>query len=306
MTDRIKTQLAEPKPPIKPAKPVGLPSRGVDVPATVKDRDTSVEGLPTTKFRADFRVEEFQRVLLQHGKHVTWRKAMLCPCQSPETSQAKLACEQCDGGGYLYVDPLHVQCLMSQFDKRTSVYEKFGIYQQGAVQVTAAAKHRLGYRDSIEMLDAVIAFNELLTKGNRRGRRSTLPDDCDSARFRVVSVAKLLYRCERRRTLVPLEEGTHFRITREGWLRWTAAGDREVPTGGLLSIHYDFHPIYLVASWMHVTRDDVVGRKAIPARATALPVQAMAQLMWLTDVNALPSMDEPLARPSGFGPEVPL
>ena len=133
-----------------------------------------------------------------------------------------------------------------------------------------------------------------------------LPEDCDSARFRIVSVAKLLYRCAGQDELTPLEEGTHFDVTSEGWLRWRAAGDRVVPAGGLLSVHYDFHPIYLIASWLHVTRDDVVGRKAIPARATALPVQAMGQLMWLTDVNVLPSMDPYVPKPSGFGREVPL
>lgn len=295
-----------PKPMIKPAAPLNLGTRVVDVPRTVRDQDTQpAVATPVKKVRADFRIEEFIRVIAQHGKHVVWRKALLCPCQSPESSQAQLSCALCDGGGYLYVDPLHIQCLMTMFDKRTSIYERFGIYQQGAVQVTALPQHRLGYRDAIEMLDAVIPFNELLTKGNRRGRRAALPEDCDSARFRIVDVAGLYYRCPDEEKLIPLAEKTHYTVTSEGWLRWTAVGDRAVPAGGQLTIHYDFHPVYLVASWLHVTRDDISGRKTLLPKATSLPVQAMAQLMWLTDVNVLPSMDPYVPKPSGFGREVP-
>lgn len=296
----------KPKPLLRPPVPRDLGSRTVNVPPTVGSRDTTTAAeVPTKKLRVDLKPDEFTRVILQHGKHVLWRKAMLCPCKSEETEQARLGCAFCGGGGYLFVDPLHIQALMFMFDKRTSIYEKFGLYQQGSVQVTVQPKHRLGYRDSIEMLDAVIPMNELIKRGDRRGLRSKLPDDVDTCRFRIVSVAKMLYLCANSGKLIELRNGTDFKITSEGWIRWLAAGDRLVPKDGLLTVHYDFHPIYLVASWMHVTRDDLVGRKSEVPKATALPVQAMAQLMWLTDVNVTPSMDPFVPRPSGFGPEVP-
>ncbi len=300
-----KKKIKAPAPRVEPGT-TNSPRRRVEVPSTVGRQDTTAgDNVPLVKTRASFREEEFVRVIRQHGKFVIWRKALLCPCFNPETEQAVLACESCDGSGYLFVDPHAIQAVMLQFDKKTSIYERFGLYQQGTVQVTVEPKYRLGYRDSIELLDAVIPMNELLIRGDRRGRRSKLPAGVDSARFRIRDVSAALYRDDAGR-VVALQKGIHFDITDEGWIRWLTAAD-VVPEGGVFSLHYDFHPIFLVISWIHVTRDDVSGRKATSAepRVISLPVSAMAQLLFLTDVNAVPSMDPVAKLPSGFGPGGP-
>ena len=274
-----------------------------EVPPTVGVKYTTQgDELNVNKTRADFREEEFVRVIRQHGKYVVWRKALLCPCFNPETEQAALDCPDCNADGYIYVQPKRVQALMFQFDKKTTIYEKFGLYQEGSVNVTVEAKYRLGYRDSLELEDQIIPMNELLIKNNRRGRRNGLPTGVDSARFRIVDVAALLYR--KNDSIVSLEQGIHYSITKEGWIKWTSAGNRVIPDGGVFTIHYDFHPIYMVISWMHVTRDDVSGRKTEPAkdRVIAHPVQAMAKLDFLVNSNGLPSMALEVAEPSGFGP----
>ena len=79
------------------------------------------ESLPKDKVRADFRPEEFARAILQHGKRVTWRKAMLCPCINVDSDQASLDCTDCDGSGYFYVDPLPIQAHMASFEKETKL-----------------------------------------------------------------------------------------------------------------------------------------------------------------------------------------
>lgn len=292
------------KPKIKPAAPITRPGRQVEVPSTIKAQDTTQgDDLLVRKTRADFREEEFTRVIRQHGKYVVWRKALLCPCFNPETEQATVNCQLCNQDGYIYVQPTRIQALMFMFDKKTSIYEKFGLYQEGSVNVTVEAKYRLGFRDSLEMEDSIIPMNELLFKNNRRGRRSILPAGVDSARFRIRDVAAMLYQ-DKAGNVIALEESIHFTITDEGWIRWTPAGNRCIPEGGVFTIHYDFHPIFLVHSWMHVTRDDVSGRKTNPSedRVIAHPVQAMAKLDFLVNSNGLPSMELTTASPSGFGP----
>jgi hypothetical protein len=298
--------MATTKKKLKPPAPIGAknPTRSVEVPPTVGKTATSQgDDVAVRKTRADFRDREFTRVIRQHGKYVYWRKALLCPCGTTETDQAALDCEDCNGSGYVYVQPQCIQALMFQFDKKTSIFEKFGLFQSGTVSVTVEPQFRPGYRDSYEMRDDVIAMNELLKKDDRRGRRSKLPAGVDSARFRIVNAASLLYKCSGGE-LVTLEEGLHFSITDEGWLRWTDRGNKAIGTGTKFSLHYDYHPIFLIDSWMHVQRPDVSGRGA-PAgtpRAIALPVQAMAKLDFLLDINGVPSLD-PIAQPTGIGPK---
>lgn len=275
--------------------------RQVTVPATLGTYDTDEPHPPKDKTRSYFRDEEFVRVIDQHGKFVVWRKALLCPCHDETVNQAQVDCVNCGGSGFIYVDPIQVRALMLQFDKRTSIYERFGLWQEGAVQITTLPKYRLGYRDSIEMQDEVMPFTELLKKENRRGIRSALPDGVDSARFRIQNVAKL--GMLKAGSPVFLEQGYHFDVTKEGWIRWTSAGERTVPKDTTLSIHYDFHPVFLVLSWMHVTRSDVSAKKQKVDVVQALPIQAMAKLAFLIDVNTVPDTTPGVAVPGPSGAE---
>lgn len=292
---------------LKPPKPstASSPARRVEVPPTIGKRDTTAgDDVNVNKTRADFRADEFTRAIRQHGSFVWWRKALLCPCETAETDQALLDCEDCNGSGYVYVQPHSIQVWMAQFDKKTNIFEKFGLFQSGSAIATMEAKYRPGYRDSYEMRDDVMPMNELLKKGNRRGRRRKLPDGVDSARFRIVRVASMLYKCTGGE-LVTLDEGLHFTVTDEGWIRWTPTGARTVPDGGLVSIHYDYHPIFLVDSWMHIQRTDTSGRNTSKglSRIVAHPVQASVKLDFLVDVNGVPSLDPIVSEATGIGPK---
>lgn len=270
---------------IQPPSPVQKSDRIVSVPPTIGEHDYSGPGPAKQKTRADFRPEEFERVILQHGKYVTWRKAMLCPCENHETGQPKLDCEDCDGSGYVYVDPHNIQAHMVSFDKSTRIYEKFGMWLEGNVMVTVMPQYRLGFRDSIEMQDAIMSFNELLRKGNRRGKRSKLPDGHDSARYRIASVTRLAYHSPGDDSFVLLEPGYHFEVSDDGWIHWLSPGS-VVPDGATFSVLYDFHPVFQIVSHPHATRDDVRGTKVPDDTAYSLPIQAAARLDYLIDVNA--------------------
>jgi hypothetical protein len=270
---------------IQPPAPVDKSDRIVSVPPTVGEHDHSAPGPPRQKTRADFRPEEFERMILQHGKYVVWRKAMLCPCENRDTGQPLLDCADCDGSGYVYVDPHKIQAHMVSFDKNTRIYEKFGMWLAGNVMVTVMPQYRLGFRDSIEMQDAIMSFNELLKKGNRRGKRSKLPDNMDSARYRIDSVTRLAYHPGGDASFVLLEPGYHFEVSADGWIHWLSPGS-VVPDGSTFSVLYDFHPVFQVVSHPHATRDDVRGTKVAKDTAYSLPIQAAAQLDYLIDINA--------------------
>jgi hypothetical protein len=269
---------------LAPPAPVDHADRTVDVPLTIGAYDTSEDYPAKQKTRADFRPQEFERVIGQHGKYVTWRKALLCPCENRDTGQPQVDCEDCDGSGYVYVDKHRIRAHMVSFDKTTKIYEKFGMWLEGNVQITVLPQYRLGFRDSIEMEDALMSFNELLRKGNRRGRRSKLPDGYDSARYRITTVTRLAYHSGDSFAL--LESGYHFEVSEEGWIKWLAPGNSAVSDGQTYSVLYDFHPVFQIISHPHATRDDVRGTKVPKDTAYSLPIQAGARLDYLIDINA--------------------
>ena len=255
---------------IAPPAPRIESDRTVLVPPTIGSQDTNEAKPPIYKTRANFREEEFVRVLEQHGKYVMWRKAILCPCLNETTGQGVLTCAHCDGSGFVYTDPTRIRAHMASFDSKTGIYEKFGMWQEGGCMATVLPKYRLGYRDSLEMEDALMSYCELLKKGNRRGIRSKLPVGKDSARYRIVN----------------LEPKVHYQIDANGWIEWLSQGNKLVEDGTVLSALYDFHPVFLVISHPHATRDDVSGRKTVQNKVISLPIQAAMKLDFLVDVNA--------------------
>ncbi len=259
----------------------------VDIPPTAGDEDPLASehaALNVKKTRSDFRPEEFTRVIQQHGKRICWRKALICPCLNVTTGQVALDCSNCDGSGFIYVDPLNIRASMLMFDKSTRHFEKFGIWVNGEVSVTVEHDYRLGYRDSLEMIDDLMNFNELIKKGNRRGRRSALAANIDTARYRIQHLTKAVV-CDADKNIVPLEIGYHLDVNDNGQIEWTARGNSLVSTDQFVSIHYDFHPVFIVISHPHVMRSDVRGTKVPQETVTPLPLQAGAQLDFLSNDN---------------------
>jgi hypothetical protein len=278
--------------------------------------DGTISGpVSTRKARGQFRVVEFARAILQHGYFLSWTKAVICPCMNPETEQTLVNCPTCDGSGFYYTDPLTIRGLMANLDRNEKIFEKFGTWVEGGSMVTTEAQYRLGYRDRIEHLDAVMAHNELFQKGNRRGTRSRLPERCDSMRYRVSRMTKLFVSgagvdaacCAASmlpegvteiddHTIVTLEEGYHYTVTKDGWVQWTHKGDLFVSDGAWVSALYEYHPVYIVVSHPHATRMEVVETKSPTPKPIALPVQARVQLDVLADINSpVPSMTTPKA-----------
>lgn len=244
--------------------------------------------LPKNKTRANFRPEEFHRTLLQHGKRIVWRKAMLCPCLNPDSDQSDLGCTVCDGSGFFYVDPIEIQALMLGSDKTTRMYEKFGLWESGTVAVTVQPNYRLGYRDSLEMVDDLMNFNELLAKNDRHGLRSVLPDGHDAARYRIAQLTKMIAKVNDQ--IATLEPGVHYNINDSGHIVWTHAGNQLVSDGTVVSVHYDHHPVWVVTSHPHAQRSDIDAFKKQPEEVVGLPLQMSAQLDFLIDSSkALPS-----------------
>lgn len=282
------TDVFKPPPPLKTDKAPTPRPLAIAIPETAGSADPLAAANQTVALdqtRADFRSVEFIRTILQHGKRVRWRKAMICPCLTDSTGQADLSCTDCDGSGFVYVDPLDIQALMLAFEKGTRLYEKFGLWASGEVAVTTQAAYRLGYRDSLEMYDDVMNFNELIKKGDRAtGKRRLLPVGVEAARYRIVSVIKAVIRSGD--GLAVLENGYHFRVNDAGLFEWLPAGAKFVKDGEYVSLHYDFHPVWIVTSHPHALRSDIIRQEFNAETLAPLPLQVSAQLDFIADANS--------------------
>lgn len=280
----------------------GLPSQHrVNVPkavSTVTQKDPYADrsaSINTRKTRGQFRSIEFSRAILQHGYYLTWRKAVLCPCRNPKSDQVKMNCKNCDGSGIFYFDPIKVRGIMTALERNIKPYEKFGSWVEGTSMLTVEPQYRMHFMDQIQMTDSVMTHAEWIKKGNRHGTRSRLPAHTDSGRYRILRMVQALIVDENTDIVYALDEGKHYKIDENGWIVWL--DDTLIPDGVVVSLLYEYHPIWIVMGHVHALRDGVVETKNPQQEVTALPVQTRVKLDFLSEIN-LP--------PPSLGPELPV
>lgn len=273
----------------KPATPRTVPTK-IPKTAVKGSEQVSMTDKARDKARVDFRTEDFRRTIRTKGYHLTWRKAVVCPCVTSESLQAKVDCETCDGSSFFYIEPLAIQGIMTSLERKKDIYRNLGEWLEGSSMVTVEPEHRLGYRDSLEMHHSLMVFNELIEKNNRRGVRVNLPDGADSCRYRIVNALHLYVQDENDKPF-QLESPIHYSIDKNGWIRWTTAGDKLVSDGTFVSVNYEFHPVWIVTTHPHSVRDTMVKIKQPEATAVALPIQAAVKLDYLTGETAAPTTE---------------
>lgn len=279
---------------IKPPAPVLDSPRDVQIPKTAREQPTVVDKT-VNKARVDFKPKEFERAIKQKGYYLIWRKSMLCPCKSLETGQSQLGCSFCNQSGYVYVDPIEVQGIMTGLGYKKSSYTQMGNLLDGIAQMSVQPEFRPGFMDSYQMKDSVMVFNEWLEKGLRRGFRQGLPARHDATRYRVVNVIRMITFSGT--NLVELKEKQHFNVTKDGLIEWTPQGDSSIADGTVVSVHYEYRPVWVVVNHPNSIRDTLLrgDTKGGPIVA-GLPVMSLVQLDYMytaqrsgeTDVRDFP------------------
>lgn len=235
--------------------------------------------------RVDMQPEKFTRMLQQKGYPLIWTKALLCPCVSPESDQARVDCANCDSSGFIYVEPIEIQAHINGLEAKKGIYRNLGEWLTGLATVSVGGDIRLGYMDRLAMTHSIMGYNEWIKKGNRRGVRSTLPPNRDACRYKIVRMMHLVWEPVENEPPVMLEQGIDFKITEEGWVEWLKA--RSIPDGTVFTAHYEFHPIWVVVTNPHVVRDTVTRTHEPAPTARSLPLTAAVKLDYLIDSRTL-------------------
>ncbi len=215
--------------------------------------------------RADFKIEEFSRIIEQKGYIVTWERATVCPCLKTVTGtgQPDFNCVLCSGKGRFWHDAQTIKGIMTNFNEDAR-YNQAGETMAGTSYFTTLATNKLGFWDRLTNTHSQVRYSEIITKGDERGT--------DKTRFIPLKVDVL-------RTVTQVYDyGIDFTVDGEtGVIDWAVPGN-EPARGEQYSVEYLMHPRWIVIDLPNVLRDTYVKTKKPGSTHTAMPVKAVVRL----------------------------
>lgn len=247
----------------------------------------------------ELNVDNLEVLIEARGNRVAWSRAIRCPCTlNSETDQPSFDCPRCQGLGWFYFGPTNyavpvyageltplqqsivdrdaclIRGLIYSLRANDMPYSELGPWQLGSLAVSVRHENVIGYYDRITVLDSIMPYDEVVVAPE--------PQTEFALRYPAVEVNAMFSETTR---YVP---GTDFVVTSEGCISWQSA---HYPAGARLTVHYYFHPQYLVTSRPRVIRATTKYRKdsnCEPDRVTgpfhvALPLQAELQLEFLRE-----------------------
>jgi hypothetical protein len=131
-----------------------------------------------TKTRADFRIEEFRKLIQQKGIRLQWEQTVSCPCflksstsvgmnlievQDIDANEAgpNPNCPACKGTGQIRHSAQEIKAIMTSSAGEETV-EKFGLHRKERCKITLEPEHLPSYGDKFLLLDSVYVKREVV------------------------------------------------------------------------------------------------------------------------------------------------
>lgn len=253
-----------------------------------------------TKGRADFRDNDFSKLIAQKGLYLRWSQSAPCPCSS-RTNELNLdleyvgagdtsidtqynpACPVCAGNGTIYHSPQTIQGVVTSAEG-DYLNARFGGYRDGVVNITVEPEHLPSFGDKFEVLDSVMLYQESVDDNGLNTLALRFPITPRTMTLATGDVtAGVMYAtysnsATRQASGVELVEGVDFNIV-DGAVNWV-----NKPAGaGKFSFSYFMHPTYTCIGFANSMRDTHIRRKSLTDRTVALPVRVQCKLEFLGD-----------------------
>lgn len=247
--------------------------------------------------RADFRPDEFRKLIFSQGLRVRWELSSLCPCNAPATAsgfQATLSasaptrrnrpdCDACNGRGYLYHSGQEIRALVTGARRTDERFSQVGgsEFAEGLIGLSLLPEHLPAMGDRFTVLDAELTYREVITRGASSTdtltytisqRTHDLAGGAVTFGVRYARSAALSGTVTGGRAYV---EGADF-STAGGVITWTAPD--APPTGARVAVEYYTQPAYIVQGQPHAIRDAYRAFKAPAPYHVSLPIYAEARL----------------------------
>jgi hypothetical protein len=248
--------------------------------------------------RADFKPDEFTKLIELHGPRFAWSRAAKCPCATlnDQTRQPDPNCTSCTNGWRYfgprnYAAPLAagqftdlqkgimakdgaavIRGVMTGVSVDPTSFDRFGPWMFGNVMITVRPQNKLGYYDRLVDLDSTITWSEIVDVDAGAVELKT--------RFPMVDVNYVASEDAR------FELGADFELTPTGSILWFPTKAPSAPTR--FTVHYAHHPQWLVLEHPKTIRQTTIGFKT-PTPTTPvgnpvdLPIMGFARLEFLVN-----------------------
>jgi len=109
--------------------------------------------------RTDFLFPEFDVLVDNKGYDIIWERAIKCPC-SKNTGTHLSTCKNCQGGGWVYINPLQIKAVAQSINKTTK-FKEWSIEMLGTASFTVKSQYQLGFMDKITLINSISPFSEV-------------------------------------------------------------------------------------------------------------------------------------------------
>lgn len=240
-----------------------------------------VEEKKPNRGRVDWRIASFRRALLTYGQPVTWELAAKCPCRQfivhdgtrldEDLGHDRVDCPECLGSGTLYHSSQPTVMIPFALSRDPEAFATWGEAVHGGCRFTCLPENRPCFKDRITLSNTVMVYHEVRNRGATTEQprypivvrtiqiASTLdPTEPEDLSIGVTYVRKA--DASGRVDGPELVEDTDFTVDTAGTVTWLSTGNPPA-LGGLYTISYYAHPVYVVHDMGYSARDTFVAFK---------------------------------------------
>ena len=136
---------------------------------------------------AKLNVRKFEELVDRRGRVIKWEEASICSCWNLDSGQPAYECNACNGGGYVYEDPINAVALIMNIAFNKQFNDMAGIFEVGdavasipkhvptmdslgkyiAGKSTVNPMYEIGMYDKVTILDDEHKTSEILVRGEQ-------------------------------------------------------------------------------------------------------------------------------------------
>lgn len=113
-----------------------------------------------TTVRVDFRENDFDQFIWEHGYNLLIEKSVTCPCAGAGSHTALSDCQNCRGSGFVFINPLQTKGLVTGIREALQLKE-WSLEYSGDVSITLRDVDRGAWMDRVTLVDDVSIFSEI-------------------------------------------------------------------------------------------------------------------------------------------------
>jgi len=249
-----------------------------------------------TKTRADFRIEEFRKLIKQKGLRIEWQQTIECPCFLKSSSSLNLnlsgvndinanesgsnpSCAACGGSGFIRHSAQEIKAITTNAGGEQEV-GKYGLYRREKIKFTLEPEHLPSYGDRFIMKDSVIIYRdkiEITQAGSCTLNKVPQTRNLNLAAGLTPVNILYIHRSDADGNALADGEVDLADITLNGQVL-TFNNPATTPViGSKISVAYYINPSYVVINHPHSIRDTFV-RKNAAEIPSPMPVQVECKM----------------------------